>query len=232
VPLLCQLYLLSPLLVPLARTRWSLLLIATGVIQLAVQLLYYPALLGPALLEVEPGWLAPMVDGIPKWFFATRIFWFSLGIVTGFHVRTVREWAICHRRLLFAAAVLLIPVGMIEWESILRISNQPLLGHRETLVDTLYAAAVILSFVALDDVVLPWAAQLRYLGTHSFGIYLVHSPVMEVLARGLYHVAPWLLGQPFLLQPMLWAAGLGVPLALMALVRRSPAQRYYRHLFG
>ena len=73
VPLLIQFYLLSPIIVPLAKKYWKLLLIITGIIQLAVQFSYYPTILG---LETPIFQLFPY---IPKWFFPTRIFWFLLG---------------------------------------------------------------------------------------------------------------------------------------------------------
>ncbi len=70
VPLLCQFYLLSPLLVFLARRWWQWLLLAALAIQLSIQLLYYPA-----LLQVSAGVLQPYVDVVPKWIFPVRIFW-------------------------------------------------------------------------------------------------------------------------------------------------------------
>jgi peptidoglycan/LPS O-acetylase OafA/YrhL len=70
------------------------------------------------------------------------------------------------------------------------------------------------------------------LSSRSFGIYIVHSPVMEVVARGLYHLAPFVLGYQFIFQPLLLLFGLGVPLMLMLLVERSPLRGYYRYLFG
>jgi hypothetical protein len=55
---------------------------------------------------------------------------------------------------------------------------------------------------------------------------------MEVVARGLYHLAPFVLGYQFIFQPLLLLFGLGVPLMLMLLVERSPLRGYYRYLFG
>ena len=132
---------------------------------------------------------------------------------------------VCHGRRL-------LPLGMLEWEAILRISGQPLLGHRETLLDTVYSLAVILAFLAFDKVTLPFSKQLEELGSKSFGIYLVHSPVMEVVARGIYHVVPWILAYQILFLPIMFVTGLGIPLLLMRAVNKSPARRYYKVLFG
>lgn len=228
VPLLIQFYLLAPLLVPLARNHWRLLLLVTALIQLAVQLLYFPTLYNVA----APAALEPFVDAFPKWLFPVRIFWFSLGMVAGFHLAELKALLARIKWPALVTAVVLIPLGMGEWETILRLSNQPLLAHRETLLDTIYSLAVLASFLAFDKARLPLARQLEDLGARSFGIYLVHSPVMEFTARGLYHLAPWVLAQQFLFQPLIIVAGLGVPLLLMALVDRSPARKFYKYLFG
>lgn len=227
VPLLCQLLLLSPLMVPAARSHWMTLLIVTAVIQISVQLLYYPALIGTSLPGMEWSGVA-----IPKWAFPTRIFWFAFGIVVGFHTHAFRASIARWKWILLMASIALVPLGIFEWEWMVRASGTDWLGHRETLLDTLYSGVTILAFLAFADVSIPFSAFLSVLAAHSFGIYLIHSPVMEYISRILYHVAPEVLGHQILLQPLLWIFGLGVPLALMAVVRRSPLSNYYRWFFG
>jgi fucose 4-O-acetylase-like acetyltransferase len=80
IPLLCQLYLLSPLIVPLARRHWRALLLASALIQIVAQSARYAAHLhlvfpGSSLLA----WFAP------SWFFPSNLFWFAFGVVLGFH---------------------------------------------------------------------------------------------------------------------------------------------------
>ncbi len=227
VPLLTQLLLLSPLMIPAARAHWVTLLLITGVVQLVVQLLYYPDLIGMGVSALEPA-----INVIPKWAFPTRIFWFAMGIVAGFHVQGFRQVIERWKWPLLVTSLVLIPMGMVEWELIVRAHGSEWLGHRETLLDTVYSAAAILAFLAFADVKIPFSAALSVLAAQSFGIYLVHSPAMEYFARTLYHFAPWVLGRQLLLQPLLWVVGLGAPLLLMAVVRRSPVRSYYRWIFG
>ncbi len=227
VILLCQLYLISPFLVPLARTRWLLLLIVTGLIQLTVQLLQYPAFLG-----LDMGALQPLVDVTPKWFFPARIFWFSFGVVAGFHLPALKNWVSSIKWALLAAVVMTFLAGMLEFELYVRLSGFKVLAHRETLIDSLYALAFLLSFIAFDHVVLPYSKQIGELGVKSFGLYLVHVPVMEYTARAIYHLAPWVLAYQILFQPILIVLGVGVPLLLMAAVKRSPARGLYQYIFG
>jgi hypothetical protein len=227
VILLCQLYLMSLLLVPLAKTRWILLLVVTALIQLTVQLLQYPVFLGTNSLV-----LRAFVDVVPKWLFPSRILWFTFGMVTGFHLSDIKGWATRNRRALLATAVSTFLLGIVEWEFYFRRSGPGLLGHRETLINDVYAAAFILSFLAFDKVQIPFSKVIGELGTKSFGIYLGNSVVMLYVARSVYHLVPWVLAYQIILQPLMIAFGLAIPLLLMAAVRRSPAQRYYSYLFG
>jgi hypothetical protein len=227
VPLLISMYLISPLLVHWAKTSCIALLIGAALIQLTVQLLYYPSLLG-----IDIGTLEPLVDVVPKWFFPARIFWFVFGIVAGFHLPQFRQPLHRYRWHLLTLVILLFVAGVIEWEKILELSGQAWLGHRETLIDSGLSLTVILCFLAFETLRLPFSGVLGDLSSKTYGIYLIHSPVMEVVARIVYRFAPALLGYQIVLQPLLLITGLGVPLLLMAMVNRSPWRGYYRYVFG
>ncbi|MDT8304981.1 MAG: acyltransferase [Anaerolineae bacterium] len=227
VPLLTQFYLLSFWLVPLARRRPVLLLIVAAVVQSAVQLGYYLGYFG-----IESPLLAT-IGSTPKWFFVARLFWFSSGVVAGFNMRLLESWLHRRRWVLAATTALLVPVAIVEWEWIVRSSGEFWLPHRETFVDTLYSLFFILAVLAFFRQTTRVDRQVEALGLRSYGIYLVHSPVMEYTARAVYHLAPAVLASQLLLQPLLIVAGLGVPLAAMAMANRLPAvQRYYKYGFG
>ena len=227
VPLLCQFYLLSFWLVPLARRRPILLLVCAALIQSAVQLGYYVGYMG-----VESSVLH-MIGSTPKWFFAARIFWFTFGIVAGFNLKAFETILPRFRWWLLGLALLLIPVGVAEWQWIVDGSGSGWLAHRETFIDTIYSLALLLAVLAFYRQPVPAEAHIESLGLKSYGIYLVHSPVMEYTARAIYHLAPALLASQLLLQPILIVAGLGIPLAVMAFANRaSQIQRYYKFAFG
>jgi peptidoglycan/LPS O-acetylase OafA/YrhL len=227
VPLLIQLYLLAPFLIPVARRHPAPLLIVTALVQLAVQLLYQPYLMG-----ARDTTAIALATAVPKWLFVTRLFWFSAGIVAGFHLTRWRSTLERWRWWFIGLALLLIPVAMLEWEVYARAAAPEWLAHRETLIDSIYAGALILGLLGLSNVKLPLARPVEDIGTRSYGIYLVHLPAMETFSRALYHLTPAVLGYQIILQPLLIAVGLTAPLLLMALVSRSPFSRYYRYLFG
>lgn len=229
VPLLIQYYLLSPFIIPFAKNKWVLLLILTGIIQLSLQLSQMLVLLnGVQGVPDFVRWLA----FVPKWFFLARLFWFVLGVVVGFHIKEFKQFLARFKWVFLVTAVVCIPLGMMEWEAIIRFSGQDWLAHRETILDSIYSLAFIFAFFAFTNVVLPLNKQVSDLGVKSFGIYLAHIPVMEFTARGIYLLAPWLLGIQVLFQPIMVVFGLGIPLLMMAVVNRSPARRYYSYIFG
>jgi peptidoglycan/LPS O-acetylase OafA/YrhL len=131
-----------------------------------------------------------------------------------------------------SAAAGLFVLGAVEWESLLRLAGRPWLDVRETLIDGLYAGVVILALVSFPESRGRLVSLLEGVGSRSFGIYLVHSPAMEFVSRGLYHFAPAVLGYQFLLQPLLVVFGLGVPLALMFVVKHTRARMFYAYQFG
>lgn len=227
VPLLCQLYILSPLLLRLARTHWKPLFIGLLLFQVAILAARYPQILG-----VQHPLLDQVIAWTPGWFFPSRIFWFVFGLVIGLNLNTVKSWIYRFRWVFVGAAVVLFFLGLWEWELLYQYSGQEWIAPAETITDNLFAGVFILGLLAFEKSNVPMTSQISFLGSKSFGIYLVHSLVLEVTARLVYHFAPGLLAFPELYVPLLFLLGLFVPLALMAFVSRSPARRFYTYQFG
>jgi len=229
IPLIIQFFLLSPLIVPLAKKHWIPLLIVTVLIQLVLQACQMAFLIfGPAALPKPVLWIAL----IPKWVFLARLFWFVFGVIIGFHLSQFKRFLSRFKWLFLALTILLIPLGMIEWAVIFRLSGQVWLSHRETVLDSIYALVMIFTFFAFTNVSLPLNKQVSDLGSKSFGIYLAHVPVMEYTARAIYLLLPWVLAYQILFLSVIAVLGLGIPLLMMAVVGRSPMRRYYTYIFG
>jgi fucose 4-O-acetylase-like acetyltransferase len=227
VPLLIQLYLLAPILVVLAKKNWKALLIAVALIQVTVQAIQYPLFLG---------WDIPVLQQIaslfPKWFFPVRIFWFTLGIVIGFNINEFKARLSQFRWVFLVLSLTFLAVSVIEWELLLQSSGQQWLDHRETFIDLLYSGMFLMSYLAFDKVRLPLARQIGDLGGKSYGIYLTHALFVEYTARIVYRVYPSLLSNQLLFQILLVLVGLGMPLLMMAIVKRTPLRGAYTYLFG
>jgi peptidoglycan/LPS O-acetylase OafA/YrhL len=227
VPLLIQLVLISPIVLYLADEHPRPLLIFAAIGMILVNLLpYVLALAGDVLL----------VQGIsrllPKWFFFTRLFWFAGGMMFARHIASWRVFFDRWRWAILALTALCYIAGFLEWELLLRLSPQPWMDHRETLIDTVYSMGVIGSLLGFADVKLPGTNFLNSMGSRSFGIYLAHIPVMEIVARGAYHSFPFVLGFPVVLVGLLILLGLGVPLVAMKIFRSTLLVRAYPLVFG
>lgn len=229
VPLLIQLYLLSPLLVPLAKRRPILTLLATAAVQLGIRTLVYLGTLGVGMGAAEG-----VMNLTQSWLFPSHLLWFAAGVVVGFHLDAFKRVLARFKWAFLAAVLLLLPLGVVEWQWVLQRSPEPWLPIRETLLDSVYAAAFILAFLGFGDLSLPFSESLGDLGSKSYGVYLVHSPVLEYGARAVYALVPWLLAYQFLFVPLLIVLGLALPLLFMAAVewRRSPVRGSYRYIFG
>lgn len=227
VPMLIQLFLLSPLLVWGARRRWQWLLLATAVVSTGTQIILYLDNLGYYVPQSMLFWGQ-------SWLFPGNLFWFSLGIVIGFNLQPFKSWVGRLRWLWPATAVVTYLLGFIEWELIQHASSQPFLPTRITWVDSLYAVSIIFTVLAFEKAEPPQANTLREWGSKSFGVYLLNSPVLDLTARLIAIVLPALLPHQLIVQPILWVAGLAVPLLLMTAVShpKSPVRPYYQYLFG
>jgi fucose 4-O-acetylase-like acetyltransferase len=227
VPLVVQLYLLAPLFTPPLRKHWKPLLLFAAVLQLATQTARYPVLLGWNMPSAT--WI---VGHTPGWFLPLTAFWFVFGVAAGFHWSGLMQWLARWRPVLPWTTLALALLGVLEWELLLHASGKSWLTPGPTVIDALYSVSLILMFLSLVSVQVPVRGQLDWIGERSFGIYLLHAPVLELLARTSYHSAPALLGHQWLFQAILVAGGLALPLLLMALVNRTPIRPVYNYVFG
>jgi len=227
VPMLISLYLLSFWLVPLARTRPAATLSVSVALALAVTLLRYPLVLQPGeqvlprLLQLASNW------NLPKY-----APWFIVGIVAESNLEGFRSILQRFRRPIVGGAVILGVLGLVESEALRVASGRDWVPADVSVLSGGFALLLLLSLLSLDPPESILTDRLRILGTAAFGIYLMHVPVLEVTGRGLYHLAPGLLGATALLYLILVTAGVGLPVAAMYLVRRSPLRRAYPILFG
>jgi len=227
IPVLIQLSLISPFLIPIARDHWKMLLLGAGLIQFSISAIRYTQILG---LDIPA--LDPILFLTHTWLFPTFIFWFVLGITFGLHNQQLKLLFHHWRWVALAGWVSFLALGMIEWETLLRLSGKDWIPPQETLLDYLYALCFLITFLAFDQFPLWLHRKVDYIGSRSFGIYLAHSLILILASKGIYHLAPFLLQYQILFQPILISLGLAIPLAIMQAMTNSPARRYYSWFFG
>ena len=228
VPLLCQLYLLSPWVTLLAKTRWRQLLVGTALLQIAAMSVIYIRF----LWGMHVGSLDITRFIMPEVVFVRWGFFFSFGVVGGLYLQQFQQWLTRVRWFLLAAAIILGVLSILEPELVYRWIKEDWHGNAALISTSLYATAFVPCLLAFDRVFLPFSQALHQLASRSFGIYLLHDKWMELVARVIRQLVPWILSQQWLFQPVLILVGLSGPLLLMTAVTRSPARRCYRYLFG
>lgn len=226
VILLIQFYLLSPWLVQLARTHWKSLLIVTGSIQLVVNLIPYVLSIFPdSSLAVDFARL------IPKWIFLSKLFWFGLGVIIGTHRKTFTDFLFARRKWWPGLTILFYLLGIVERELLLHWSNSDWIGTRETPINALYAISFLFLFLSATNTL--WKKnEVEKIGAQSLGIYFVHIPVMELVARAVYHLFPQFLSMTLLFVLLIAVTGLLLPLLFMKLFKNSPVKNLYGYVFG
>ncbi len=230
IPLIIQFYLLAPFLMPLAKKRPWLVLIVAAALELGRFTLHLHDKLGFSFAGDD---VLQMLT--PRWLFPTLFFWFVFGAVAGFHRRPLTDWL--QRKnvkwYLLAATIGLAVLSLIEYWFFVQLTGQEWLGpYFGGYARQVYSLAFILCFLAFDRLEVPLSAQLSDLGTKSLGVYLTHNRIMYVAAVIMYRQFPSVLGMTFIYMTILVIVSLGGSLLLMAVVKRSPARRYYRYLFG
>jgi membrane-bound acyltransferase YfiQ involved in biofilm formation len=228
IPLIIQFYLLSPVLIPLARKQPIGLLLLAAVIQFGRQSLRHFIFLGLH----SPG-VRLLIDITPVWFFPGHLFYFTLGIVAGLYITEFGQLIKRYRWALLGGTASLLVLTVVEYNLIAIKAGKEWLGFAFSgFSRNFFAVAAVLTFLAFDEVSYPYQDKLSQIGSKSLGIYLVNMPAIHVGAWLLYWLIPWLLSSQLFLQPLFYLLGLGIPLLLMAIFSRPQTKGAYRYLFG
>jgi peptidoglycan/LPS O-acetylase OafA/YrhL len=224
VPLLIQFYLLSPFMARLGKSRPRLLLAVFALLQLAITAVSYLRLFDIAVPETLKS---------SGWVFVHWAFFFPFGVVCGFHQRRFVQALSRYKRWLLVAVMVFAILSVVESEVLYQTTQDYgwARGHLKFSI-FFFGLAFNLYFLAIDTRSLPFTRTVEQMGSRSYGIYLLHVPVQDLLGRIIYHIAPFLLAHQILYQPLLLVFSVGVPFALMAAVQKSPAKKYYHLLFG
>ncbi|MCA9897645.1 MAG: acyltransferase [Anaerolineales bacterium] len=228
IPLIIQLYLLSPWLGPLAKKHWRLFLLVTFLIQFASEGASYLRLLG-----VSTAWVNLIIAFTPTWFFPSRLFFFAIGLVVGFQRKPFGDWLKKQKYMLLGALILFAALSFVEYLWVDNHIGERWLGPSFIgIFRTAYAILFCFVVLAFDKVKLPFEKKLGEFGTISLGIYLVNTPAIYLTSSLIYKQAPAVLGRQILYQPILTAAGLFVPFLLIKLFNTPRLKRYSSLLFG
>jgi surface polysaccharide O-acyltransferase-like enzyme len=225
VPLLVQLYFLSPLIVKLAKRKWKLLLFISILLQLIAQVLKYKRFLIPYL---------PYMAKIPSpnWFFGNMIFFFVTGLIVGLNLKKTKNLLSKIKWHLLFITLFSLLLAIFEYHYFAIDSNGIWVGDFRSFPNNIYSTSLIACFMGFNLISIPKISTLIKIGKRSYGIYLMHQPILGLLSRLIYHTTPNLFAYQIFFILLLVLVGLGLPYLAMDLVSRSSVRQYYKYLFG
>lgn len=219
VPLLILFYIASPVLIPLARRFPVVLLLAIGLFQITLLNIREPGMFYITLPSIA-AYLFPPVIGNSA---ADWAIFFPMGLVFSFHAKSLRPHLLRWRWLFVALTVMLYLLALLDLQGMVNAAWARFL------------CPLPLMFVIpiISRNAIPAVSRLETIGKRSYGLYLTHLIVIDLLLVLIRFLAPSLLNFQLLLVPLLFAAGLFIPLLLMnGLAQRPPVRKVYRYVFG
>lgn len=227
IPLLIILYLLSPFLSPLAKYHpWLLLLI--GFVLLAGTLLARYTF----FLNWPTSTLEPYLAFLRNWQLPANFLWFVVGMVFGFHLGPVKKQLTKSRWILLLFLIMTYVLAIVEAEMVRWLLERPWNAPQVTVMSQLFIMFFLLTYIAFENVTFPFSSSLSSIGSKAYGVYLVHIPILIIIAKAIYHLAPNVLQYYILFQTILVVGGVGIPILIMHVVNRSPMSKYYQYMFG
>jgi peptidoglycan/LPS O-acetylase OafA/YrhL len=224
IPPLCLFTLLAIFITPLVKANWKRLLLVVFLVQLAAKSIFYTYLFHVPGSDV-------FMRLVPFYSPLNSICFFTFGIVIGQNFAAIKEILVKYQKLIIIALVTTALLNIIESDFLIRYTlDININAYFGTLTFDLFAWTFLLMFVTVDQV--PQVKFISWIGGKSYGIYLLHFMAMEIILKFVTKFAPQMLATQVLFQPLIIVAGLGVPLAIMVLVAKSPVRRYYRFLFS
>jgi len=103
---------------------------------------------------------------------------------------------------------------------------------RFPLAHYLAPVSLMLLLPAIKRDTIPFVRLLERIGRRSYGIYLSHLIVLNLVLIGLRWLIPGLFNIYIILFPLLFLIGLLVPLLVMEWMTKGPTKQYYRYVFG
>lgn len=219
VPLLILFYIASPVLIPVAKRHPWLLLGAIGGYQLLLIAIRHPDVFSVSLPDPARLLNPPVVGGT----FSDWGIFFPLGTVISLHASALRPRLKQLRGLFAVATLALFILGMLHATETF---NAPWAR---------YFAPLPLIFVipAVQRGAIPAVRQLEKIGKRSYGLYLTHLIVIDLVLWAIELFGRPLFAYQALIYPILFVIGLTVPIIVMSdVAQRKPTRKVYRYVFG
>ncbi|MFN7037613.1 MAG: hypothetical protein ACK4SN_14740, partial [Bellilinea sp.] len=136
-----------------------------------------------------------------------------------------------HRLWIFVLIILLFIFGQIETQQLIERSGNNWINSQSSIITKWLYSLMIIAFAVFSEKFSP-SSRIELIGANSYGIYLSHVIIVEICARMIYHLLPYLLGQSLILLGILMIVGITTPMILMFLSRKIPVKPIYAYIWG
>jgi peptidoglycan/LPS O-acetylase OafA/YrhL len=220
IPLLLLYYAASPLLYRLARRFGYILLAIIACGQLILIAMIFPDTLGS--LSLSWAELIPL----PAFVFETTALWaifFPLGLVYGVNSKSILPWLRRFKWVLVTVTVALFAIEILSAQKIMQFKG----------ATYLYPLTFLFLVPMIKRNSIPHVRRLEEIGKRSYGLYLTHLVVMDIILLIIQILVPWLFKYHVALRLLVvFVLATGIPLLTMNAMSRSRARAAFRFVFG
>jgi len=217
VPLIAFYYILTPFLIPIARRLFS------GIILILFIALYQFILIATVLYPQIFGWMDFLALPVLRTTLTIWAIYFPLGLVYSLNADQIMPWLQKFRWALLAIAIIFYVVNLLDVYSLVQFK----------LAQIISPIAFVLFSPTIQRNSIPKVRELEKVGKRSYGLYLSHLVVINVVFVVIERVTPWLFNYLLLLVTIVFVLTLTISLALMNGFTQLPKIRpAYRYVFG
>ena len=218
VPLLVFFYLISPILVPIAKRFAWILILGFLIYQLFLLNIKYPGTLGFEF----PGWANIFVIPILGGTLADWGVCFPIGIVFGLHMQNIRPWLLKLKWVFFSLAIGSFLVALLDAQKIITGPLARFIGP----------ILFLLVIPVIQRNSIPGVRRFEEVGKRSYGVYLTHLIVLDTIYLIISKLLPSAFQYTLILTPIILLIALIFPITVMNYLSKSAFRKYYRYVFG
>ena len=226
VPLIIQMIILSPFLFKAVKKYPVVILPIAFVIQALSSIPWYFK-----VLEITPLQSLNFLNFFKSSYLISHLVWFLIGMV--FFIYRQKIIAFLKKYLwgfLFLIAFTFF-IGQLEIQQLMNVSGNNWINSQASIVTRFFYSLLILAFAVFWENN-AWVSRIEFIGARSYGIYLSHILTIEICARLIYHILPFILGQTVIFLGILVFLGVSIPLLIMYVSRITPLKTIYSYLWG
>jgi len=147
--------------------------------------------------------------------------YFPLGLIYSLNIKTMQPLS---KKWVWWSAVITVVLLVLTIAGISKVYF-PVAVH-------IFPLTFVLLIPAITRNSIPLVRTLENIGKKSYGIYLTHLIVLDLVLISIRTLVPGLFSVPILLFPILYIVGLSTPIVFMELTSHLPIRRIYRYVFG